>query len=75
MTTRSIEGFVKVLGYRLFFRRFIAIERKKGVVLCLHGGPGMTHDYILPLADLSQYGYDIIFMINLDVVNLNILRI
>lgn len=53
------EGYVTVLGYRLFYRTFG--EPKKGTVLCLHGGPGATHDYILPLADLSRFGYRVVF--------------
>ena len=30
-------------------------------VVCLHGGPGMTHDYMLPLAELTQHGYEVVF--------------
>ena len=33
----------------------------KGRVLCLHGGPGLTHEYILSLADLTQFGYQVVF--------------
>lgn len=53
------QGFVEVLGYNLFFRSFGRDER--GTVLCLHGGPGATHDYLLPLADLSKHGYRVVF--------------
>jgi proline iminopeptidase len=52
------EGFAKVLGYRLFYRTFGKAE--KGTVLCLHGGPGASHDYLLPLADLAQFGYRVV---------------
>ena len=55
----STEGLVEVLGFELFYRAFG--DPDKGNVLCLHGGPGGTHDYMLPLADLAQYGYRIIF--------------
>jgi len=51
----SPEGFVEVLGYKLYFRSF-GVPRK-GTVLCLHGGPGATHDYMLPIADLASDGY------------------
>ena len=51
-------GFAKVLGYRLFYRSFGAAD--KGTVLCLHGGPGASHDYLLPLADLAQFGYRVV---------------
>jgi len=53
------EGFVKVLGYRIFYRSFGT--PLKGTVLCLHGGPGATHDYLLALADLAKEGYRVVF--------------
>ena len=52
------EGNVTALGFRLFYRSFGT--PKAGTVLCLHGGPGATHDYLLPLADLTQYGYRVV---------------
>ncbi len=54
----SAEGFVKVLGYRLFYRSFGV--PMKGTVLCLHGGPGASHEYLLPIADLAQFGYRVV---------------
>jgi proline iminopeptidase len=53
------EGYVEVRGFELFYRSFV--EPKAGTVLCLHGGPGATHDYILPLADLAPLGYRVVF--------------
>jgi proline iminopeptidase len=53
------KGYAKVLGYNLYFRSF-GDENKKGTVLCLHGGPGATHDYLLPLVDLTNYGYRVV---------------
>ncbi len=53
------EGFVNVLGFNLFYRSFGTPE--KGTILCLHGGPGSTHDYMLPMADLSKIGYRVVF--------------
>ncbi len=52
------QGFVKVLGHRMFYRSFGAPA--KGTVLCLHGGPGASHEYLLPLADLAQFGYRVV---------------
>jgi proline iminopeptidase len=54
------EGHSKVLGFELFYRSFGKPE--KGTLLALHGGPGATHDYLLPLADLAQFGYRVVFM-------------
>ena len=55
-----VEGHVKVLGFRLFYRSYGAPT--KGTVLCLHGGPGATHDYLLSLEDLAQFGYRVVLM-------------
>ncbi len=52
---RSKEGFASVLGHDLFYRQFG--EPTIGEVLGLHGGPGATHDYLVPLADLAAHGY------------------
>ena len=49
------EGYASVLGFDLFYRQFG--EPVRGDVLGLHGGPGMTHDYLLSLADLAEHGY------------------
>jgi len=54
-----LEDFVDALGYKIFYKIFG--DAVKGTVLCLHGGPGMTHDYLLPIADLAQYGYSVVF--------------
>jgi len=53
------EGHVNVLGFDLFYRQ--VGEPKKGEILCLHGGPGATHDYLLALSDLASYGYRVTF--------------
>ncbi len=52
------QGTVKVLGYRMFYRSFGV--PKRGTVLCVHGGPGASHEYLLPLADLAQFGYRVV---------------
>jgi len=53
------SGYVPVLGYRLFYRSF-GPEKGLPTVLCLHGGPGASHDYLVPLADLTSYGYRVV---------------
>jgi proline iminopeptidase len=55
----SKEGFAEVGGFKLFYRQFG--EPEKGDVLCLHGGPGVPHDYMLPIADLADQGYRVTF--------------
>ena len=41
------EGFLDVGDYELYYRRFGTGD---DLLLGLHGGPGMPHDYLLPLA-------------------------
>ena len=53
------EGMVTALGYRLFYRSFGRPDLGP-TVLGLHGGPGASHDYLLPLADLAQAGYRVV---------------
>ena len=60
METGKEEGFVEINGIRLFYRIFRA-KQERARLLTLHGGPGMSHDYLLPLADLSKRGITVIF--------------
>src|SRR5205809_7083056 len=55
-----VEGDVKVLGFRMFYRSYG--KPTKGTVLCPHGGPGATHDYLLSLEDLAQFGSRLVLM-------------
>jgi len=58
MTVGPKDGYVKALGFKLYYRSFGRPE--KGTVLCLHGGPGGVCDYLVPLADLVQFGYRVV---------------
>ena len=54
------EGTFQVEDYELYYRRFGSGDN---VLLALHGGPGMPHDYLAPLAQhggekLTVYLYD-----------------
>jgi proline iminopeptidase len=53
------DGYVDVLGHKLYYKSLG--DPTKGSLLCLHGGPGLTHDYLLPLADLATFGYKVVF--------------
>jgi proline-specific peptidase len=59
VATEESSGFVSILGFRLFYRSF-GPAANAPVVLGLHGGPGATHDYLLPLADLASRGYRVV---------------
>jgi len=45
------SGFVNVNGFNLFYKTFGTGEE---VLLCLHGGPGGTHQYLLSLGELGD---------------------
>ncbi|MGA7923215.1 MAG: proline iminopeptidase-family hydrolase [Thermoplasmata archaeon] len=61
MDVPESEGRASVLGYGLYYREF-APAHPRGTILVLHGGPGATHEYLLPHADLSHDGYRVVFM-------------
>ena len=42
---------VTVNGFKLFYRSF---GNGENALLCLHGGPGARHDYLLPLGELGD---------------------
>ena len=46
------------MGYKLFFKTFGAGDN---VLLCLHGGPGIPHYYLLPLAKLANDNFRVVF--------------
>ena len=53
------EGYVKALGYWLFYRSF-GDGYRKGTVLCLHGGPGGSQDGLSTLSRLTKYGFRVV---------------
>jgi len=46
----TVEGHVEVPGGRVWYR-IAGPDRPGTPVLCLHGGPGMPHDYLERLED------------------------
>jgi proline-specific peptidase len=58
----ATEGRIPFGGYQTWYR--IVGEREESgrvPVLCLHGGPGATHDYLEPFEALASTGRRIIF--------------
>lgn len=53
------DGFAEINGIKIYYERFGKGNRHK--LLALHGGPGGTHDYILPIADLASMNFDVVF--------------
>ena len=68
---QSKEGYVSVLGYKLYYQVFDPRPGtgQRGVFLCLNGGPGFPHNYLLSLSDLTEYGYKVVFYDQLGVGN------
>lgn len=60
MSGEMEEGYTIVQGLRIYYKIFHA-SNEKAKLLTMHGGPGMSHDYLLPLADLSDNGITVIF--------------
>ena len=48
----AVEGYVEVPGGRVWYQ-IAGPDRPGTPLLCLHGGPGMPHDYLEPLEDLA----------------------
>jgi proline-specific peptidase len=56
------EGFISFQGYKVWYRIVGDHEdRGKLPLLCLHGGPGATHDYLEPLEAMVATGRRAIF--------------
>lgn len=56
------EGFIPFHGCRTWYR-IVGDREETGPLplLCLHGGPGMAHDYLEPLEALAGSGRQVIF--------------
>jgi proline-specific peptidase len=53
------DGFVRVLGYRIYYKSMG--RSSKGTILCLHGGPGVDHWTMINMADLGSSGYRVVW--------------
>lgn len=54
------EGFYEVQGIKLYYKYYKS-KKSKAKLMTLHGGPGMSHDYLLSMTDLLDYGIDVFF--------------
>jgi proline-specific peptidase len=58
----SETGYIPHLGYRVWYGISGESEEPgKHPLLCLHGGPGASHDYLTPLHVLSERGRRVVF--------------
>lgn len=56
MTAERREGYVEFRGYRTWYRIVGESADGRDPLLCLHGGPGSTHNYFAPLERLAGDG-------------------
>jgi proline iminopeptidase len=52
------EGFLRVNGLSIYYRS--EGRPSHGTILALHGGPGASYDYLVPLFDLAGKGYRVV---------------
>ena len=56
----SRQGVVEWAGYRTWFISFGECSAGRLPLLVAHGGPGMTHDYLLPLQVFASSGRQVV---------------
>lgn len=56
------EGYIPFKGYKTWYR-IVGESEKPGKLplICLHGGPGVGHDYLEPLEAMAKTGRRVIF--------------
>ncbi|MFI0353842.1 proline iminopeptidase-family hydrolase [Actinomadura sp. 9N407] len=57
----AVEGIMERRGRRTWFGVVGEMAGDRAPVIVCHGGPGMTHDYLLPVADLVGRGHACVF--------------
>jgi proline-specific peptidase len=56
----QFEGYVPFRGHRTWYRSIGDCDPGRLPLLVLHGGPGATHQYLEPLAELARFGRRVI---------------
>jgi L-proline amide hydrolase len=54
------EGYASSGGHKTYFR-IVGKSCARRPLLCIHGGPGMTHDYLHPLEEMATTGRQVVF--------------
>lgn len=59
----AIEGFISFRDHQVWYRIVKPDQEVEGKLplLCLHGEPGVPHDYLEPLESLIHTGRQVIF--------------
>lgn len=58
--TPAREGFASSRGHRTRYR-VVGKSRSRRPLLCIHGGPGMTQEYLHPLEEMATTGRQVVF--------------
>lgn len=59
---KTHEGFISFRGHRVWYRTVGTDESPdRSPLLCLHGGPGVPHDYLESLEALADTGRSVVF--------------
>jgi proline-specific peptidase len=62
LTIPAQEGTIEFKGYRVWYRIVgESVDAAKFPLLCLHGGPGVPHDYLESLEAMAETGRQVIF--------------
>lgn len=54
------EGYASSGGHKTHFR-VIGTSSSRLPLLCIHGGPGMSHEYLRPLEEMTTTGRQVVF--------------
>ncbi|MBH8560878.1 proline iminopeptidase-family hydrolase [Nostoc sp. CENA67] len=62
-TTSAVEDFISFRGHQVWYRIVKPDQEEPGKLplLCLHGDPGVPHDYLEPLEAIAATGRRVIF--------------
>jgi proline-specific peptidase len=63
LSASAFEGFISFRGHQVWYCIVKPNQEAQGKIplLCLHGGPGVPHDYLEPLKALAHTGRQVIF--------------
>jgi L-proline amide hydrolase len=61
MAHKITEGYIPFKGYQTYYRIVEGESADKLPLLCLHGGPGATHDYLESLDAMADTGRRVIY--------------
>ena len=56
----SSKGLVPFGTFETWYRVTGDLDSERPAVVAVHGGPGSTHDYLLPMATLAEHGWAVV---------------